>query len=394
MSIDLFKNYSLQREELLARIAQELQLDESRKARMESAYNSISTVLNNDQGFFKEIDVDVYAQGSVATGTTTKPLVGSEFDLDIVVHIKQLYTNHTPSEVYNALLNILENDGRYKEKIEKKKRCVRLKYANDFHMDIMPGCIKFIIGGNELKVPDRELKNWTDSNPKGFADWFLNRAKTIKEKSILQKYRNQIVVELRAEVQDLPEDEFYSKTPLQRSVQLIKRYRDIYFENNDTYATSSIVLTTLMGQFYDGENSIYTTLENVITKVKQGYQLAVNTNQKFKVLNPVNSAEDFTDKWTEKHYQHFFLFIEDFYVKWNAIKEGFEKGAIEYIHLFGEGIYKETLKKQIAQMSKYSTESISIANGLIISNKALTDTKGQINSNVGYKNEPHRNYGE
>src|ERR1700757_360801 len=98
---DIFKHYELQREELLARIAQNLQLDETRKGRMESAYRAISELLDQDQGFFKDLDIDVYPQGSVLTGTTVRPYKGCEFDLDIVVQINALYSRFTPAEIYN-----------------------------------------------------------------------------------------------------------------------------------------------------------------------------------------------------------------------------------------------------------------------------------------------------
>ncbi|MBS1572177.1 MAG: nucleotidyltransferase [Bacteroidetes bacterium] len=393
MDLDLFKNYALQREELLARIAQSLQLDESRKERMESAYRSVSTVIDSDQGFFKDIDVDVYPQGSVASGTTTKPLTGSEFDLDIVVHIKSVYSKYTPNQIYNELIKVLEIDDRYKDKIVKKKRCVRLKYANDFHMDIMPGCIKLVVGDNNIKVPDRELKNWVDSNPKGFVDWFLSKAKTLNKLSLLEEYRRYLV-NLKAEVQDLPNDDFYKKTPLQRAVQLIKRYRDIYFEKDDTYATTSIVLTTLMGQFYAGENTIYYTLENIVTKITSGYQSALMSGTRFKVFNPTNPNEDFTDKWTDKHYENFYSFIMDFHKRWDSIKNSFETGGNDYIRLFGEGVYKQSLQEQVTKMSKYSSDPISKANNLIITGKAYTDSKGNINTDSGYRNDTHRNFGE
>jgi len=50
--IDIFDNYILQREELLARIAQELQLDKTRLERMESAYNAVAELLKKDEDFF------------------------------------------------------------------------------------------------------------------------------------------------------------------------------------------------------------------------------------------------------------------------------------------------------------------------------------------------------
>lgn len=391
MELDLFINYELQREELLARIAQSLQLDESKKKRMEVAYGSVSSILSTESAFFKGLDVDVYPQGSVASGTTVKPLSGAEFDLDIVVHIKSIYSRFTPNQIYTELVNLLENDGRYKDKVEKKKRCVRLNYANDFHMDIMPGCIKFVGGSDNIKVPDRELKNWVDSNPKGFVEWFLKRSIPSKQ-SLLQEFKSRLF-DLKAEVADLPDNDFYNKTPLQRSVQLIKRYRDIYFENDDTYCTSSIVLTTLMGHFYGGENTIYDTLENTVQKIRLGYQNSIKNVERFKVFNPVNGSEEFTDKWSKKHYDNFFAFIDDFYRRWDSIKNGFQKSAGEYIVLFGESVYKQSLQNQFRQMSKYSSDPNTVANGLIISGNAFTNSKGQTNSNAGYKNEPHRNYG-
>lgn len=394
VNFDLFNsnNYELQREELLARIAQSLQLDATRKKRMEDAYNAISKFLNEDQGFFKNIQSDVYVQGSTAIGATCKPIKKNEFDLDIVVHIKHLFTNYTPDQIYNELVKVIENSGIYKDKIEKKKRCIRINYANDFHMDIMPGCIKLIFDDKNIKVPDRELKNWTDSNPRGYIEWFLNKSKTVAP-SLLENYRKQLI-NLKAEVEDLPKDDFYSKTPLQRAVQLIKRYRDIYFEKNDTFATSSIVLTTLMAHFYGGETSIYNTLENTVSRIKDNYLTSLKSQQKFRVLNPLNKDEDFTDKWSSEHYAQFFAFIEDFYKEWEAIKQTFDKSATDYIILFGEGLYKQSLLDQTKQMAKFSNDKNAIASSLILGGNALTDNIGQINSSKGYRNERHHNYGE
>ena len=62
--IDIFKDYVLQREELLARIAQELQLDKTRLEKMETAYNAVAEVLKKDDDFFNDLEIEVYAQGS------------------------------------------------------------------------------------------------------------------------------------------------------------------------------------------------------------------------------------------------------------------------------------------------------------------------------------------
>lgn len=392
---DIFLNYELQREELLARIAENLQLDETRKSRMEQAYNAISTIIDQDQGFFKDLDIDVYPQGSVLTGTTVKPYLGSEFDLDIVLQINELYTRFTPAEIYNALFEKLESDGRYSDKIEKKNRCVRIKYANDFHMDILPGCIIVQGSGSTiLKIPDRLLRDWAITNPKGFADWFLSKANSTVAQPVLEKYYRGLAIELKAEVQPLPDDSYYLKKPLQRAVQLLKRYRDIFFADDDTYCTSSIVITTIMGMCYRGENSIYETIDNAVNRIRQLYTEAIGNGKRFTIQNPVLSSEYFTDSWTDDHYEHFYRFIEDFHGKWAQLRAGFEKSGKAYIELFDEGVYKKSLQDQISVLSRFSASKITQANALVITNSSFVDRNGNINGSSGYPSKPHHNYGD
>lgn len=390
---DIFQNYHLQREELLARIAENLQLDETRKVRMEQAYKAISTLIDLDEGFFKDLSIDVYPQGSVLTGTTVKPYLGSEFDLDVVLQINTLYTEFSPSELYDALLTKLKNDGRYADKIEKKNRCIRIRYANDFHMDILPGCL-VVVGETILHVPDRALRDWTITNPKGFGIWFLGRANATTEEPILERYYKGLTVELRAETEALPNDSYYLKKPLQRAVQLVKRYRDIFFSKNDEFATSSIVLTTIMALNYRGENSIYTTIDNAINRIRVQYSEAISRGKKFRVENPVLSNEWFTDSWTDGHYDEFYRFIEDFHGKWSKLKLGFEHSASAYVELFDEGIYKKSLSDQIAALSKFSASKLTRANSLILTGIAQTSPSGNIQDNGGYSNKSHHNYGD
>ncbi|WP_131539766.1 nucleotidyltransferase domain-containing protein [Pedobacter nototheniae] len=389
---DIFLNYQLQREELLARIAENLQLDNTRKARMEQAYKAISELIDLDEGFFKDLQIDVYPQGSVLTGTTVKPYRSSEFDLDIVLQINELYQLFTPFEIYDALLKKLENDGRYSDKIEKKNRCIRICYANDFHMDILPGCI-IIKGNTTLKIPDRALRDWAISNPKEFAEWFLAKANMTMSKPILESYYQKLKIELRAETQELPDDSYFLKKPLQRAVQLVKRYRDIFFDNNRDYATSSIVITTIMAHNYNGENSIYETIDNALNRIRFQFADAISQGKKFQVENPVLPGELFTDSWTDRHYDNFYRFIEDFHSKWIKLKSGFDTSGSAYVELFDEGIYKQSLKEQITVLSKFSTSKRTIANSMILTGIAHTSGSGRI-QDQGFANKPHHNYGD
>lgn len=357
---------------------------------MESAYKAVSDLLKEDNDFFEGLEIEVYAQGSKRIGTTVKPINREDFDLDIVLHIYDPYYYHTPEEIFNTLVASLEKEPYYKEIMEKKKRCVRLNYKSDFHMDILPGCMPDLFQNEMIMIPENALKSWSSGNPKGFSNWFIEIAETVKE-PFLKRYSD-VLLKAQVESERLPE-EVYLKTPLQRAVQLIKRYRDIYFQDKD-YKVSSIVLTTLTAKFYEGEDSIFEALDQVISRIKANYLDAFNRNVKFRVINPVNPNEDFTDSWTNNHYQNFYAFISDFHHKWNGLKNSFESSKEDYIQLFGEGIYKKALADQTFNFRNSTSDYLIKSTAIINSGKALTDSKGNINLNSGYKNEPHYNFGE
>lgn len=387
--LDIFNDYVLQREELLARIAQELQLDKTRLERMESAYNAVAELLKKDKDFFDGLVIEVYAQGSKRIGATVRPINNADFDLDVVLHIYDPFYRHSPEAIYNALVRALEKDAYYKSILEKKKRCVRLNYKSDFHMDILPACMPDTSEKEMIKIPEKALRNWSSGNPKGFANWFLSIANSVKE-PLLKRNAN-VLLKSQIETERLPE-EAYLKTPLQRVVQLLKRYRDIFFEDRD-YPVSSIVITTLAARFYSAEDSIFEAMDNIVQRIKNGYQEAIRDGKRFKVLNPVNTEEDFTDSWTDQHYKSFFNFIDDLNTRWQNLKNSFETSKEDYIRLFGEGVYKKSLNEQFKNFAKSTNSSMEKSSGLIAANIAFTTPDGKINSTNGVKNGNHHNYG-
>lgn len=396
---EYLNKHGFQREDLLARLAESLELDETRSKKMETAYNAIYDVLKADPIFFSKVDFVVYPQGSKAIGTTTKPIGKDEFDLDIVVQIKDLYRNYTSSEIYNHLIRVFSNNEVYSPKLLKKNRCARINYAGDFHLDILPGCI-IIPFEDKIMVPDQELASWTSSFPKGYANWFIDRAKDVREPVLLRKAFGDFVTlsEAKAEQEDLPDENIYEKEPLKRAVQLTKRYRDIFFEKKPKYKTSSIVLTTIFGELYEGEPSIYETIDNVLNKVLERYTSyeklyeSSGVYKRIKVLNPVNEDEDFTDKWDKdkEYYYQFISFIRSFKEKWDQLKNG-NFGVAE--DLFGSARTKTILKAQLQNLSRNGRNELEKAGLTILSGKSYVDDQGNISKDNGYPSKPNRNYG-
>ncbi|MCK0145823.1 nucleotidyltransferase [Arenibacter sp. F26102] len=388
----------LQREDLLTRIAVSLELDETRKQRMDSAYNAVYDILEKDEVFFSKVDFLVYPQGSKAIGTTVKPRGKEEFDLDITVEIRDLYYNYTSSEIYNHLIRVLSASDVYKEKLVKKNRCARINYVGDFHMDILPGCI-VINGDSKIMVPDRELSSWSSSNPKGYSNWFIQKAETVDNSYLNKAFRSfSALNEVKAEQEEIPDDDVYSKEPLKRAVQLTKRFRDIYFEKNPKYKTSSIVLTTIFGEFYEGEPSIYQTIDSILDKIVQRYSdyqylfESKGVYKRIKVLNPVNSDEDFTEKWDKEkeYYTQFIRFAKSYKEKWEKLKNG-DFGVAE--ELFGSDRIKGILTAQLKEMAKNGGNQLEAAGVTIMSGNTFVDRSGNVSNSGGYRSKENRNFG-
>jgi hypothetical protein len=396
-NINNLYNSEFEKDELLAIIANNLELDETRKEKMRTAYKAVNDVLNADPEFFKGIKVFVYEQGSLRIGTTVRPLSGKEFDLDIVLRINAHYSKYTPQEIYDELWRVLSNHETYRPLLEEKKRCVRINYNSDFHMDILPGCM--ITEDNEriMIAEDARRVNWSRTSPEGYANWFDGISKNKAGSFLLESMYNTLI-KAEVETRELPKD-VYFKTPLQRTVQIIKRYRDIFYNNkneDDTPPVSSIVLTTMIAKGYQDETSIQKALVNAVKIMKENADDYRFRGVRFKVENPVDNHDDsdkrenFTDFWKTKHYESFVKFVEQLQKNVGDFLNN-KTNETSYNNLFGSGFYKRDIQQQIKYEAiiKGDVRPSAFASGIV-----LTDAMGTINTKSGIKNDSHGFYAE
>lgn len=346
--------------DLLNRIGEKLQINQSRREKIEGSYEAVCNWIQDDSVYFNNYELEFYPQGSYKIGTTVKPLKGDEFDLDFVLQINGKWVIENPMQILKHLERRMKENLTYSPMVEMKNRCVRLNYANEFHIDILPGFPERMKGDEDkLRVPDREIRNWTHSNPKGYADWF-------QEKCSYQ----QIFME-KASVEHLPAELPYNRIqPLKRAVQLMKRYRDIYYQDKSVEGPSSIILTTLAGIYYRGERSEYiaikSILEGIYTKILNGNDVPL------KICNPKNPKEKLSEKWDQDPYLYveFKSFIRDCREDWEKIitlKSFLERAKI-LEKLFGEIVSKEVISEQAEYISKYRADNklgINRANGML-----------------------------
>lgn len=283
----------------LENIVDSIRLDDSRLQRMKDSYKAITTLFAKDDTFFAQFGnkIEVYAQGSASIGTTIKP-TDDDFDLDIVLHIDYDYAKFSPAILYNNLVRVFRDSPRYSDKYERKNRCVRINYKDDFHMDILPGFSNKNAGDTVICVPDRKLQAWTVSNPKGYTNWFLDISRHIVTREDFSFAKSSL---------ETREFEKINAKPLKDAVMVLKMFRNEYFKDDEDNKTPSIILTTLAGLSYKGSGTILGTLKQFAE-----YTCSLSSSGVIKIKNPALSSENLSERWEKDKgiYNAFLKFLD------------------------------------------------------------------------------------
>lgn len=268
--------------------------------------------LTREESTVAAFDPDVRPQGSFRFGTVNRPLwEDDEYDLDNICVLKGLgkttLTQRQLKEMYGREIVAYANAYNMLKPVTEHNRCWRLQYSDEvkFHLDTLPcvpeeaGVILEVRGyGVEpdfalrsVAITDKRHPNyekissaWPRSNPWGFARWFESRA-------ALGRAPAQFAA--RAKVEDVPPYEW--KTTVQRSIQILKRHRDVMFSDPEIadLAPISMIITNLAARAYEDETDIWLALNSIVEKMPH----FINPTRPF-VPNPADPIEDYADKWS------------------------------------------------------------------------------------------------
>ena len=270
-----------------------LQLNQTQKGRAKQSYNGVTDWLAADGSDIGPYNPWLFPHGSLAQDTTVHPISRSEFDLDIICRVDYARARR-PEDVYKAIWDRMHANGTYRPLMEDMPRCIRLNYAKEsrFHLDIVPAIPDLGRGGTYILIPDGSGDGdgmvWKTSNPIGFKGW-------LEKKKVVVAFK-----EARARVDPLNEPlPAEQKATLTKSIQLLKRWRDVRWENEPKLATPSIVLTYLAASLYQGEGSLAYAFENILDGLTQFVDSGVR-----KIYSPVNDQEVISEKWLSKPEVH------------------------------------------------------------------------------------------
>lgn len=288
--------------EVLELVCQSLELSSSQFALAKERYEGVGGCLaGSDDPVLKAIAI--YLQGSTALRTTVKPIGINEHDVDLVAHVPDLDVAISPAALKKAIGDCLRANGNYARLLEEMPRCWRLNYANEFHLDITPSIPNPNCGfGGEL-VPDKTLKTWKASNPKGYKSLFDERAKLAP---VIRLRKGIALDSARASVEPYPEAGGF-KGILRRIVQIAKRHRDIMFVDEPDVAPLSVIVTTLASRSYEWcvtnreYNNELELLFDVVRHIPDTIVVRrVDGRDQWFIWNETTAGENFAEKWNRR----------------------------------------------------------------------------------------------
>jgi len=141
-------------------------LNQTRLTLLHERVTAITSYLEGDS-VIGEIFKDVIPQGSMAHRTIIKPQAGREYDADILLELAH-QKDWTPYDYIQATYEAFRRSGIYKSMVSRKSRCVRVSYAGDCHIDVVP-CFEY---EGSLYICNRSGEgSFERTNPVGYSQW-------------------------------------------------------------------------------------------------------------------------------------------------------------------------------------------------------------------------------
>ena len=232
----------------------------------------------------------IYPQGSFRLGTVVKPLGwAGAFDIDLVCRLDIRKESVSQEELKAMVGRRLKASPELGELVSESRRCWTVDWSSVFHMDVLPAIPNEETQPDGILLTDTKLTRWQKSNPILYAEWFRERMRVIQ----MEKWAA-LAKSIGASIEEVPE--WRVKTPLQRAIQIVKRHRDIAFASREDVRPASIIITTLAAKAYANQADLAQALMTIVDGMPSHIQ---KRDGKYFVLNPVDSGENFADKWNE-----------------------------------------------------------------------------------------------
>ena len=137
-------------------LAEEVSLNPARRRRLNRSATAVTEFLSRNLHGYQSNE----RQGSYAQGTIIRPVDDGEYDADILVFIAEVLGKQ-PRDYVDDLHTCLSQNPDIVDKLRQKTRCVTVKYADKFSLDVVP-CVNRNRNGHDPSATARA----TGSSPR------------------------------------------------------------------------------------------------------------------------------------------------------------------------------------------------------------------------------------
>lgn len=243
-------------------------LNQTRIDRLQSRVNAIENFLSTSE--FQDMFIDLIPAGSWAHRTIIKPVATNDtFDADVLLLLDE-QTGWDAKDYLSSLHEAFRASETYRSMVgrEPKTRCVRVNYADEFHIDVVPYMERH--GSNYITncLEPPETGSFELSNPEAFTEWVDER----------QRITNGNFIKV---------------------VRLMKYLRDY----KNTFSCKSIILKTLLGQGISDievivDPACYSDLPTALKTIVRKLADALPTTMPA-VMDPGGTGDNFTDRYRD-----------------------------------------------------------------------------------------------
>lgn len=175
-------------------LASEVNLRQTRLDQLDERVSAIDHFLSNGNDEIARRFIQTIPQGSYAHRTIINPVDdGDEFDADILLELTE-EPGWSPRDYVEELYKAFRSSSRYRNMVSRHARCVKVDYANEFHIDVVP----YVTRHGEHYICNRDDDEFELTNPEGFNEWLDQQnqvtggklIKTIRLLKYLRDYKN------------------------------------------------------------------------------------------------------------------------------------------------------------------------------------------------------------
>lgn len=308
----------------------EVNLDAPRLGRLNGSVDALTNFLRGSTTFSEHF-IDTIPQGSYAHKTIIKPVqANDEFDADMLLYLKEV-EGWSAADYVENLWSCFRGNGTYRDKAQRRTRCVTINYAGDFHVDVVP----YLERHHDKYITNRKEDDYELTNPEGYNAWLDEKDRT-------------------------------TSRHLVKVIRLIKYLRDY----KQTFDVKSVVLNVLLGErvndaallqdpgcYADVPTTLRTVMNRLSEYVRPRPQLP-------SIMDPSGTGENFSDRWNQDGYAAFRTAVMR-YAEWieDAWSEPNPTLSLQkWQRVFGEGFQPPKQKPSTALVKASSTALVPFTN--------------------------------